>query len=144
MKNIAVKRRFLLIVVDLEQILFLADLGESVFFARRTKSNHIRCKFFSISRCREFKRAVASNVIVQYRTEATRCNVCNGYGRVSRKRKDGTWGKARYICKSCDGVGIKYMPTNEVAGFKLAPISVMSCSTQGFKTDADALSLYRE
>ena len=92
----------------------------------------------------QFKRAVASNVIVQYRTEATRCNVCNGYGRVSRKRKDGTWGKARYICKSCGGVGIKYMPTNEVAGFKLAPISVMSCSTQGFKTDADALSLYRE
>ncbi len=92
----------------------------------------------------QFKRAVASNVIVQYRTEATRCSVCNGYGRVSRKRKDGTWGKARYICKSCGGVGIKYMPTNEVAGFKLAPISVMSCSTQGFKTDADALSLYRE
>ena len=30
----------------------------------------------------QFKRAVASNVIVQYRTEATRCNVCNGYGRV--------------------------------------------------------------
>ena len=92
----------------------------------------------------QFKRAVASNVMIQYKTEARRCDICSGYGRVSRKRKDGTWGKARYICKPCTGVGIRYQHTSHVAGFKLSPISVMSCSTQGFKTDAEALSLHRE
>lgn len=92
----------------------------------------------------QFKRTVKNGTIIQYRTEAERCNVCNGYGRVAKKRKDGTWGKARYICKACNGVGIRYKPTSHVAGFKLSPISVMSCSTQGFKTDADVLSLYKE
>ena len=44
-------------------------MGESVFFSRCTKSNHIGCKLFPISRCREFKRAVAKTgqVAIQVR-----------------------------------------------------------------------------
>ena len=36
------------------------------------------------------------------------------------------------------------MPTGRVAGFKLTPLDPKGCSTAGFKTDADALSLYKE
>ena len=80
----------------------------------------------------------------QYKTEANKCNPCNGYGRVARKRKDGTWGTARYVCKSCTGIGIQYMPTSRVSGFKLVPLDPKGCSTAGFKTDSDALSIYKE
>ena len=36
------------------------------------------------------------------------------------------------------------MPTGQVAGFKLVPLDTKACSSAGFKTDADALSLYYE
>ena len=92
----------------------------------------------------QFKRAVVNNTTVQYKTEATRCNPCKGYGKVAKRRKDGSWGTARYICKSCSGTGIQYVPTGQVAGFKLVPLDTKACSSAGFKTDADALSLYYE
>ena len=92
----------------------------------------------------QFKRAVVNNTTVQQKSEAQKCTPCNGYGKVAKKRKDGTWGNARFICKSCSGVGIQYMPTGKVAGFKLTPLDPKGCSTAGFKTDADALSLYKE
>ena len=87
----------------------------------------------------QFKRAVVNNTTVQQKSEAQKCTPCNGYGKVAKKRKDGTWGNARFICKSCSGVGIQYMPTGRVAGFKLTPLDPKGCSTAGFKTDADAL-----
>lgn len=92
----------------------------------------------------QFKRSVISNTTVQQISEAQKCNPCSGYGRVAKKRKDNTWGKARYICKPCSGLGIQYMPTGKVAGFKLVPLDPKGCSTAGFKTDAEALSIYKE
>ena len=59
--------------------------------------------------------------------------------RVSKKRKDGTYGTARYICKNCVGKGIYYEATKVVAGFRIGPRSVYDVSANGFRTDSETL-----
>ena len=55
------------------------------------------------------------------KTVASRCTSCMGAGRKKVVKKDGTEGKAVRICKPCQGDGVIYAPTKEVAGFKIIP-----------------------
>ena len=87
----------------------------------------------------QFKRSVKSMTQVQAITIAHRCVDCKGTGRVAKKRKDGTYGTARYICKNCSGKGIYYEATKRVAGLKIGPRSVYDVSANGFRTDSETL-----
>ncbi len=89
---------------------------------------------------KEFRIAVRNNTDVVYKTVGERCATCLGQGRVRPVRKDGTPSKAVRICTYCSGKGVVYMPTREVAGFKIVPRSVRDVASAGFRTDKDTLA----
>jgi DNA polymerase I-like protein with 3'-5' exonuclease and polymerase domains len=89
---------------------------------------------------KDFRLFVRKNTDVVYRTIGEKCAGCLGFGRVHLVRKDGTPSKAPRICKACEGKGVIYRPTNEVAGFKVVPRSVRDVASAGFKTDKDTLA----
>lgn len=78
---------------------------------------------------------------VVYKTSTRQCPDCKGKGKVSRKRKDGTYGKLRYNCTVCTGLGILYTNLKEVAGFAMTPKGVYDLSTLGFKTNKEKLEV---
>lgn len=83
----------------------------------------------------EFNAAVRNMTEVVQKTRGSQCSACRGEGRVSPLKKDGTLGKAIRVCKPCNGAGVVYVPTGEVAGFKLIPRDPMDTASAGFKTD---------
>ncbi len=89
---------------------------------------------------KDFRISVRSNTDVVYKTVGSQCTSCLGSGRVRPARKDGTLSKALRICKTCGGKGVLYMPTSQVAGFKIVPRNVRDVASAGFKTDKDTLA----
>ena len=89
---------------------------------------------------KDFRISVRSNTDVVYKTVGSRCATCLGFGRVRPVRKDGKPSKALRICKTCGGKGVVYMPTSEVAGFKIVPRNVRDVASAGFKTDKETLA----
>jgi len=83
----------------------------------------------------DFVRKVRANTSVLQQTEAKRCVSCRGRGYFNPLKKDGTVGKAKRICKTCEGEGLMFIPTGKVAGFKLVPKDSYDVSSHGFKTD---------
>ena len=69
------------------------------------------------------------------RTIGSQCMHCEGTGRVSFTRKDGSISKAKRICSACNGKGITYVDTGKTAGFKISPRGVADVAAGGFKTD---------
>lgn len=88
----------------------------------------------------EFLSSVRGLTDVVYKTVSRHCFDCNGKGRYNPIRKDGTVGKAVRVCKSCEGNGVIYESTGQVAGFKLIPRNPMDVASAGFKTDKETLS----
>ena len=87
----------------------------------------------------EFKHAVSDNTTVIRRTIGSQCMHCEGTGRVSFTRKDGSISKAKRICSACNGKGITYVDTGKTAGFKISPRGVADVAAGGFKTDKETL-----
>ena len=87
----------------------------------------------------DFNRNVFNETDVIYKTRGSQCSDCGGKGRYVARKKDGTLGKAVRICKPCEGKGVRYESTGEVAGFKLVPRDVYSVASAGFKTDKETL-----
>lgn len=87
----------------------------------------------------EFVDKVRELTNVEYRTVAEQCIECSGEGYYTPPLKSGLPGKARRICKTCQRVGVVYVPTKRIAGFKISPGSTKSCAVNGFSTDADTL-----
>ena len=83
----------------------------------------------------EFKRHILNETEVLYKTRGEQCSHCEGKGRYTPPRKDGTPGKAVRICKHCDGAGVVYHNTHEIAGFKIVPRDAFDVASAGFKTD---------
>jgi len=75
---------------------------------------------------------------VQYKTEAEQCYLCRGVGTLKRPLKSGLLSKP-YKCSNCNGVGIAYISTNEIAGFKQFPSSVNDLAVHGFKCNKERL-----
>lgn len=87
----------------------------------------------------EFKRHILNETTLLYKTHGKQCLDCSGTGRYAPLRKDGSLGKAIRICKPCDGSGVVYRNTEEVAGFKLIPRDPYDVASAGFKTDKATL-----
>ena len=88
---------------------------------------------------REFSHIVKDECELVYKTVASRCTACQGVGRKKVVKKDGTQGKAVRICKACLGEGVLYVPTKEIAGFKMLPRDSWDAASAGFKTDHETL-----
>ena len=87
----------------------------------------------------DFKRHVVNETTVLYKTVGSQCADCGGKGRYTARKKDGTLGKAVRICKTCEGAGVRYKSTGQVAGFKLVPRDPYDVAAAGFKTDKETL-----
>ena len=88
---------------------------------------------------RDFRTAYQTNTAQVYKTTASQCTICKGFGKTSRAKKEGTYSKVRYICKRCDGIEVIYTNNLEVAGFSAKPITALDCTAHGFKTDSTTL-----
>ena len=87
----------------------------------------------------DFKRHIVNETTVLYKTVGSQCTDCGGKGRYTARKKDGTLGKAIRVCKACEGAGVRYTPTGQVAGFKLVPRDPYDVAAAGFKTDKETL-----
>jgi DNA polymerase I-like protein with 3'-5' exonuclease and polymerase domains len=90
---------------------------------------------------KEFNQTVRRMTDIVYKTRAETCTSCNGHGRNRVTKKDGTLGKAVRVCKRCDGVGVLYIPSTEVAGFKISPRDAYDVASAGFRTDKETLDV---
>ena len=93
---------------------------------------------------KDFTRSVRGMTDIVYKTVGSQCHNCHGEGRYAYIKKDGTESSMRRICKVCDGKGIKYERTREVAGFKLIPRGVADVASAGFKADKVTLEERRQ
>lgn len=120
-------------VVDKKHWATLFNLGHEVRGATRKPKLRAR-----MSRG-EFKAHVLRETDVIYKTVGSQCGSCKGKGRYHPLKKDGTVGKAVRICKDCEGKGVIYTSTGEVAGFKMIPRDTFDVAAGGFKTDKTTL-----
>ena len=83
----------------------------------------------------DFKEALSKHTERLYRTEATQCTTCSGYGKIRKTKKDGTPFSKESRCVDCDGKGYLYTPTEKRAGFCFVPPSPKWASANGFTTN---------
>jgi len=87
----------------------------------------------------DFIKKVRTYTKVLPHTESHQCGSCRGRGYFNPLKKDGTVGKAKRICKTCNADGVVFKSTGQVGGFKLVPRDAYDVSTHGFKTDRPTL-----
>jgi DNA polymerase I-like protein with 3'-5' exonuclease and polymerase domains len=74
-----------------------------------------------------------------FKTVMQRCSSCNGIGYKLALKRDGTVGKQKRICKSCDKKGVIYRPTRDFAGLGMNSRGPIDLTVHGFKTDRPTL-----
>ena len=88
---------------------------------------------------KQFRATVSRMTRVLHRTEATRCQACDGVGKVRHIKKDGTPYKGLSKCYKCDSTGLIYKNHKKIAGLKLIPPSAPTASANGFSTSSETL-----
>ena len=104
-----------------------------------TKKPKRRTNFESV---RDFYIEINSMARPVFKTHGTICHNCQGTGRYTYMKKDGTPSNVKRKCKTCDEKGLLFTNKDERAGLKLKPRNVIDCSAMGFKTDKEILESY--
>jgi len=104
------------------------------------KSNWSSC-FPKYMQKRDFDKEVKNKSSIAYKTKAIQCSDCFGKGFNLVRKKDGTIGKAKRLCRVCDTKGIIYLPQQRVAGLKFSAPSASWVSNHGFSTSKTNLEL---
>ena len=99
------------------------------------RGNTIKPKMRTRMKNKDFVQYVRRMTDIVYKTIGRQCETCRGSGRITPLKKDGSVGKAKRICKVCEGKGVVYTSTGEVAGFKIIPRTPRDTASAGFKTD---------
>ena len=120
-------------VVDKKEWSRVFNLGHEMRGATMKPKQRVRMKKTV------FASTVRRMTEVVRKTVGSRCAACVGFGRVRPVNKNGEPSKALRICKACNGAGVVYMPTREVAGFKVVPRDPYDTAAAGFKTDKTTL-----
>ena len=74
-----------------------------------------------------------------FKTIMKRCVTCGGIGYKYVLKKDGTIGKQKRICITCNKKGVVYKPTREYAGLGIHATNTNDLTIHGFKTDRPTL-----
>ena len=120
-------------VVDKKEWSRVFNLGHEMRGATMKPKQRVRMKKTV------FASTVRRMTEVVRKTVGSRCAGCVGFGRVRPVNKNGEPSKALRICKPCNGAGVIYTPTSEVAGFKVVPRDPYDTASAGFKTDKTTL-----
>ena len=92
-------------------------------------------KFQPYDSADKFRTTVKKNSSLVHKTVAKMCKTCNGYGKVFKKKKDGSNFKNRTKCPDCLGAGVIYTKNKEVAGLRLIAPSAKWVTANGFSTN---------
>ena len=107
----------------------------AVIYSRKPKDKPTWATNFSkYMKKAEFSNAVSTNSNLVYKTTAIQCRDCFGKGYNIAVKKDGTTGKAKRVCRTCNRTGILYVPSNVVAGLKFSAPSADWITNHGFST----------
>jgi len=79
-----------------------------------------------------FRQTVNAHTSIVFKTKVRQCKDCSGAGRKRVRKKDGSLGKAVRICQTCEGEGVLYDDTRDVAGLKFNAPSAKWVSANGF------------
>jgi len=97
--------------------------------------------FTSYTKKKQFVDQVKAKSSIVYKTKAIQCSACFGRGFNTARKKDGTLGKAKRLCKVCETKGILYLPQQRIAGLRFAAPSVSWVSNHGFSTNKTNVEL---
>ena len=86
-----------------------------------------------------FNKAIRKHSTLVKIQKAITCQACDGTGYIDKYKKDGTSYKKNPVCKLCNGTGIVYEATNQIAGLRITPTSPYDTSSNGFKADKTTL-----
>ena len=81
-----------------------------------------------------FSAATTANSEIVYKTTAIQCKDCFGKGFNLVIKKDGTTGKAKRVCHTCNRTGILYIPGKAMAGLRFSAPSASWVANHGFST----------
>tara|TARA_R110002110_G_scaffold135129_1_gene318971 strand:- start:5949 stop:7985 length:2037 start_codon:yes stop_codon:yes gene_type:complete len=87
----------------------------------------------------DFAKGVNEHSSIVYKTKAIQCRDCRGKGFNLAIKKDGSVGKAKRICKTCERIGIVYLPQKQVAGLKFSAPASSWVANHGFATNKGSL-----
>lgn len=89
----------------------------------------------------QFVRMVRDHTSLLVKRKTAQCQLCGGKGRLSKRLKDGSESKPRYVCHVCQGKGyeITTLIPAQVAGFRQVPCGTQDVSANGFTTDKEKL-----
>ena len=93
---------------------------------------------------KDYKEQVVKKSSIVYKTKAIQCSDCFGRGFNIARKKDGTIGKAKRLCKVCDSKGILYLPQQRIAGLKFSAPSASWVSNHGFSTSKINIEMLEE
>ena len=88
---------------------------------------------------REFYTEINSLARAEFKTHGTICHNCEGTGKYTYMKKDGTPSNVKRKCKTCNEKGLIFTNKKERAGLRLRPRNSIDCSAMGFKTDKEVL-----
>ncbi len=88
---------------------------------------------------REFYTEINSMARAELKTHGTVCHNCQGTGKYTYMKKDGTPSNVKRHCKTCNTKGLLFTNKDERAGLRLKPRNSIDCSAMGFKTDKEVL-----
>ena len=107
----------------------------AVIYSRKPKDKGVWSSCFTkYMKKVTFNAAVESNSDIVYKTVAVQCSDCQGRGYNFHRKKDGSMGKAKRICKTCDRIGVLYLPQKRIAGLKFSPPAANWVANHGFST----------
>ena len=120
----------------------------AVVYSRRVKDRNYHKNAFNIGlnargkplppprmSASKFANTVRKSTRRVMKTIAHHCDVCNGKGKIQKRKVNGDLYKNLTKCPSCDGLGYILTETGQVAGLKLVPTQATDASINGFKTD---------
>ena len=111
-----------------------------VVYSRKPKDKATWATNFSrYMRKSEFQTAAINNSTIIYKTTAIQCKDCFGKGFNLAIKKDGTTGKAKRICQTCNRTGILYIPSKAIAGLKFYAPHASWIANHGFSTSKISL-----
>ena len=120
------------------------QLSTLIYSRKPIEKNDWATNFTPYMKKKDYKEQVVKKSSIVYKTKAIQCSDCFGRGFNIARKKDGTIGKAKRLCKVCDSKGILYLPQQRIAGLKFSAPSASWVSNHGFSTSKINIEMLEE
>ena len=111
------------------------QLSQLIYSRKPTEKSLWPTLFDPFSSVEKFRTTVKNNSSLINKTNAGVCKTCKGYGSKYKSKKDGNRYKNPTKCATCNGEGVVYNKTADVAGLRLVAPSPKWVTANGFSTN---------